>query len=83
MTKWNKTTSERYYEMLGVLPPEIMTGTGFLVGEPMTHQTCSVTGRIAPVFSAFAKDGDDYYEAKECLSVVEFKNVKLLEVVQS
>lgn len=34
MTQWIEVTEERYDEMLGVLPPEIMTGLGFLVGEP-------------------------------------------------
>ena len=30
-----EVTEERYYEMLGVLPPERMSGGAFLVGEPV------------------------------------------------
>lgn len=34
---WVETTEKRFYEMLGALPPEIMFGGGFLVGEPVDH----------------------------------------------
>ena len=38
---WIETTEERYYEMLGVLPPasqgSMIGAHGFQVGEPMDH----------------------------------------------
>ncbi len=70
MANWNQVTEERYWEMLGCLPPEVMTGMGFLVGEPMSH---NAAGR--PVFSAFAQWQGKFYEAKECLTVAEFKAI--------
>ena len=34
---WEKTTEEKYDEMLCVLPPEIQVENGFLVGEATDH----------------------------------------------
>jgi len=36
-------SEERYDEMLGILPPAVMLGKGFLVGGSFDHRTCSVT----------------------------------------
>ena len=74
---WNETTEERYDKMLGVVPPEYMTGYGFLVGEAFDHRECSVEHRIAPTFDAFVNIGEAFYEASEPLTVAEFIAAKL------
>ncbi len=72
MTKFTKTTEARYWEMLEVLPPEIMTGYGFLVGEPMDHNS-----RGQPRFSAFVEyPAGTFFESVEAMTVGEFKAVK-------
>ena len=35
--QWIPTTKNMYWEMLEVLPPEIMSQTAFLVGEASNH----------------------------------------------
>lgn len=75
--KWVQVSEERYDEMLGVLPPAVMTGFGFLVGEPMDHNS---QGR--PRFSAFVQAGGNFYEAREPMTVAEFKTVDV-QAVQS
>ena len=50
-----EVTEERYYEMLGVLPPERMSGGAFLVGEPVDHN-----GHFRYDYY-FAKDGRYYH----------------------
>jgi len=35
--KGTEVTEEKYYDMLGCLPPEEMCGNAFLVGEPSDH----------------------------------------------
>lgn len=82
-TKWTEVSEERYDEMLGVLPPAIQTGMGFLVGEPFDHATCSVTGNVAPNFQPFARIGDRFFEAFECLTIAEFKLVTPASVLEN
>lgn len=85
MSKWIEVTEERFDEMLGCLPPEIMTGLGFLVGEPSDHVVCSVTKRVAPNFQPFARIGArpdfKFYEAVECMTIAEFKKVTPADVL--
>lgn len=83
MTKWIEVTEERYDEMLGVLPPEIMTGLGFLVGEPSDHMTCSVTGRLAANYQPFVQICGKFYECESCMTVAEFKRVDFRDVLAS
>jgi hypothetical protein len=74
---------ERFDYMLEVLPPEVMTGLGFLVGEPNDHVWCKVTGRLAPNYQPFAKVGEKFYEAVECMTVPEFRKVTAGEILAS
>ena len=86
MTAWTKTTSSRFYDMMGILPPEYQTGYGFLVGEPSCHRTCSVTGKFSPKFAAFIKfcgKEPAYFEASEPLTIPEFKAVRRQDVVSA
>ncbi len=72
MTTWKEIPKERFYEMLGVVPPVVQSRIGFLMGEPMTHRTCTVTGKIAATYSAFADQGSRFFEAEEPMTRNEF-----------
>lgn len=62
---WREVSAERYEEMLGVLPPEVMSGHGFLVGEATTHRRCAESGDVRPSFAAFVQVGGNYYEGPD------------------
>jgi hypothetical protein len=81
MTTFSDTTEERYFEMLGVLPPEAYGAGGFLVGEPVNHRNCEISGRLAPTFDAFFSIGDQYYASDEPMTVKEFAKVKKADIV--
>ena len=53
MAPFKECTEKRFDEMLGILPPALWIGKGFLVGEPMTHRVCKVQGYVCPTYSAF------------------------------
>lgn len=80
--KWKKVTSARYDEMLGMLPPAVMTGEGFMVGECWTHARCSISGRIEPMFQAFVEKGEAYYEATQPMSIAEFRARKFEDTLE-
>lgn len=75
---WIETTEERYYEMLGVLPPasqgSMIGASGFQVGEAMSHNE-----RGEPTFATFKEEsrvmGSKFYESSEALTFREFKAV--------
>lgn len=70
---WQECSAEQYDEMLGCLPPALMTGLGFLVGEPSSHRRCTVTGDVRADYQAFARVAGRYYGATQCLTMPEFK----------
>jgi hypothetical protein len=78
--KWTETTQDRYYEMLEVLPPEVMTGLGFLMGEPFTHGTCTVTGNTLPRCEPYAQVGERFFVGSENLTVPEFQRLTTADV---
>jgi hypothetical protein len=65
-------SEERYDEMLGVLPPALWLGYGFLVGEPSSHRKCKVTGNIMPTYAAFFNAFGRYFEGDD-MTASEFK----------
>ena len=65
-------SEERYDEMLGILPPALMIGKGFLVGEPFDHRKCKVTNVVRASYAAFFQHKGKFYEAGN-MSVPEFK----------
>ena len=65
--QWIPTTRAMYWEMMEVLPPEIMSQSAFLVGEATRH-----TKEDKAVYCCFKQVNDDYF-AKN-LTVAEFKN---------
>jgi hypothetical protein len=68
---WKPCTEERYDEMLGILPPALQTGFGFLVGEPYDHNR-----QGQPRFAAFIICGDKFYESDTPLTRREFQEAK-------
>ena len=77
---FSDTTETRYDEMLGVVPPRIMGEHGFLVGKPMTHRPCRITGHMAPTYNAYFHRGDVYRVADEDMTVKEFLAITADEV---
>ena len=80
MITWKKTTQEKYWEMLEILPPAAMTTLGFLVGEPADHRACPVTGNFGARFEAFVKVGDQYFVASEPMTVTGFKTITAKDI---
>lgn len=54
-TAWIPTTEQMYWEMLEVLPPRLMTGSAFLVGEAHHH---NAEGQA--VYACFSQTGENY-----------------------
>jgi hypothetical protein len=57
--KKKEVTAEEYDEMLGVLPPERMSGNAFLVGEATDH--VKVGSRYYPRFELYFQHSGRYY----------------------
>ena len=71
---WRESTQENYDYALGVLPPiDFEDGHSFLVGEPMTHRVCTVTGDIRPTYEGWTYVDSKFYVATEDLTRPEFK----------
>lgn len=72
MKGWKRVSEARYWEMLEILPPAVMTGRGFLVGEPWRHDE-----NDRPMFAAFLQLGYGesvtYYESNEPMTVAAFR----------
>lgn len=79
--EWLEVNEARFDEMLGVLPPTIMTGLGFLVGEPSCYAPCSVTDDVLPKWAAFAQVGERFFEASEPLTVPEFQSLTNADIL--
>lgn len=69
--EWTETTEDRFENMLGCVPPALMLGGGFLVGEAFDHHAGS--GR--PRYSAFVQRGDKFFASSRPLTVAEFREV--------
>jgi hypothetical protein len=70
---WTETTEERFFDMLGCVPPAAVGGGGtlgadhaFQVGEASNH----VGGR--PTFATFYRTVDKYYESAQPMTFREF-----------
>lgn len=78
------TTEERYYDMLGVLPPADRTGSGFLVGEPYDHRPCRVNSTVQPTYQAFFQSGDErFFECREPMTKAEFRHYSLNDGIEA
>ncbi len=71
--RFKQVTEQRYDEMLGILPPALMSSRGFLVGEPWSHRPCRITNRPdQPTFAAFVNYIGAHWEAEEPMTIAEF-----------
>lgn len=69
--KFKRVSEERYYEMLGIVPPAYGGDKGFLVGEPADHQ------HGQPRFMAFIEIANKFFEALEPMTVEQFRSYSL------
>ena len=65
---WKQVSRERYWDMLEILPPAVMGGGAFMVGEPISHDAAG-----QPTFRGFLKAGDKYFEAVDLMSIPDFR----------
>ena len=65
-------SEERYDEMLGILPPALWLGKGFLVGEPFDHRRCKVTHVVRASYAAFFQNKGKFFEGDN-MTIPEFK----------
>lgn len=72
-------TEERYDEMLGILPPALWVGKGFLVGERYDHRKCKITGKVSPTCSAFFHAFGRFFEG-DPLTVAELVNFDIKDL---
>lgn len=70
---WKRTTKEKYWYGLEVLPPAYQDSQGFLVGEPVDHRICTVTGIVSPTYEAFRQKNGKYSVSKEPVTIAEYK----------
>jgi hypothetical protein len=73
---FKRTTKAKYWEALEVLPPAYQDAKGFLLGEPETHRTCTVTGKMSPTYAAYMQIGDRYYASVSSMTIAEYKAYK-------
>ncbi len=84
---------DRYWEMLGCVPPALHLYDGFLVGDPYDLRTCAVTGKMTNTYHAYfgrgLNDADEHFVAVQPLTVAEFRQAialrregRLLEIIK-
>jgi hypothetical protein len=69
-------STERYDEMLSILPPALWLANRFLVGEPADHRRCTITKKVLPTYSAFFFAYGKCYES-DPMTVPEFRAFKV------
>jgi len=73
MTTWKTTTEEKFWEMLGVLPPEYQKGGAFLMGEPYSNRRCTISGNYSDTFQGFREFSTAIFEeTSEPVTKLEF-----------
>lgn len=79
-------TEKDYWEALECLPPAVMTGNGFLLGEPYDHVRV-VTDRVheLPRYHAFVeiggRTGGRHFQSNEPMTVIEFRALTPADVI--
>jgi hypothetical protein len=64
-------SEERYDQVLGIVPPHLWVGKGFLVGERVDFRKCKITGKTAATYAAFFYAFGRYFEG-DPMTVKEF-----------
>lgn len=75
MEHFHQVTEERYYDMLGAVPPRLMTHNSFLVGEAYDTRLCSIAKLHCFTYQAFLEREGMYFEANVPMTVTEFKDM--------
>jgi hypothetical protein len=70
---WKRTSKEKYWDALEVLPPAFQDHRGFLLGEPHDHAVCEVTGTMHPRYDAYIHRADRYYVSIRPLTIHEYR----------
>mgnify|MGYP003385847688 CR=1 FL=1 len=81
--QWKPITASRYDDRLEVLPPALMAHNGFLMGDPMIHRICRITGTLAPAYLAYLSLRGQCYEALEPYTVDEFRTLTPSEIARA
>lgn len=68
-------TEERYYDMLGAVPPAAMRNHAFLLGEADSFKRCSETGKVAPSYRPFFEIDGKFFEANP-VTIAEFGAIR-------
>ena len=82
-------TEKDYWQALECLPPAVMTGNGFLLGEPYDHVRVVTDSRVyeLPRFHAFieigGRHGGRYFQSNEPMTVLEFRALTLADVKEA
>ncbi len=71
--QWKPITASRYDDLFEVLPPAMMAHNGFLMGDPIAHRTCRITGTLTPTYLACLSLRGQCYEALAPYTVEEFR----------
>lgn len=80
---WKPITASRYDELFTVLPPALIAHNGFLMGDPMIHRACRVTGTLVPAYLACLSLRGQCYEAREPYTLEEFQALTPWDITQS
>lgn len=76
------STQKIYDDALGALPPEVYGTHGFLLGEPITHRRCRISGEYAPTFEAHCLIRGQFYVSADSVTVKEFEQLTVNDVLQ-
>ena len=75
---WERSTEQRYHEMLNVLPPREWKGRSFLVGEAYDHEGPRYTAR----YRMFRQEGELFLMSSRPVAVSEFEVLRSAPVVE-
>ena len=70
------TTKEKYEEMLEILPPIDFNGESFLVGEPVTHRNCAISGYPESTYDGYVFRDKQYWVTDTDVTRREFSLLK-------
>lgn len=68
---WKPCTKAKYWDMLEVLPPAVMGGGAFMVGEPQSHDPA--TGQ--PTFWGYKQVGEKFFATDEAMTIQAFAKI--------
>ena len=70
---WKRTSKQKYWDELEVLPPAYQDHHGFLMGEPSDHDICEVLGTMAARYEAYISRAGRHYVSIRPLTMREYQ----------